>query len=363
MTKKYIFLGIIFLLLSGFYARKLLHKPLIPSLALLNPITITLADHPVKTSSSVGQLVESLQNYRFSNGQLTLGDQIYAAQQGIHILTTDKVVFITSRGYAYATQPRPQSMASSIIQFPRVGGGLICATNWIKYLKITAPVICFDYFDDWHNFDFGLTQDSKCLDLVIKEALKQNPSCEIVLIGTCKGSRSILHYLTHEPVKNIKSVILDAPFATVSDLSDVIHKHYFKWLPYGNFLLHSFLQWWFPNYNQSNDLPHHIEKLPKNLPILIGHLKNDLLVTDHQMKEFIKLFQNHENLHVCVISHPTIKHSKLSHITLFQQIANSFLAQYNLPHNTQLAHQADNLFPCTHYNATHPVSWITFKSS
>lgn len=362
MKKKYFVLVIFLLGLGLLGARNFFIKPIIPQLDSLNLTTIRQSEHPNATKS-VNDIVTALQQKQFSSATINLADNLYEATSGIAVKPTDSVVVITSRGYAYATTPKKKSALSTLIQFPRVGGGLICATNWIKYLKISIPVISFDYFDDWRNFDFGLSHDSACLDNIINEILKQNPNCSIILIGTCKGSRSILHYLTQNQVKNIKAVILDAPFASVSDLTIAFHKNYVPWLPWGAWLLSGFLKWWFSNYDPTQELTERLWHLPKDLPILIGHLKNDTLVTDGQMKNFMRHFENPDRLYVAVISHPTITHSKLSHMRPFQQIANAFLEHYQLPYNKQLADQGQALLNIAHYNTMHPHSWVTIKSN
>lgn len=347
------------------YGRSVYHQPESPALSKLNTITLS----PVDVSCSVNrcslqEAVNHLQAKSFCPCKITLTNKNYLARTGIHISQADQTVIITSRGYAYATQPKPQSAAASIIQFPRTGGGLICASNWIKYVKITCPVVCFDYYDDWKNFDFGLTHDSDCLNLVVNEVLKQNPDCSIILIGTCKGSRSILHYLLHKHVPlNIKAAILDAPFASVDDLCKAAHRNFFSWMPFGHALAYRFMTWWFPNYDPAQDLPYHVNKIPIHIPILIGHLKNDLLVQDTDLQKFVAQVNNFtDSLHVCMVSHPTIRHSKLSHMPVFQQITNAFLAKYNLPCDDELAQKGSVLLPVTTYNARNPQSMITIAS-
>lgn len=344
------------------YMRTFYHRPEKPALSNLNVITISPTDNSCSLNGCmVQEAVNHLQTNSFSPCKLSLGTDEYIARAGVQVSPENKTIVITSRGYAYATKPKPQTAAASIIQFPRVGGGLICAANWIKYVKITCPVICFDYYDDWNNFDFGLTHDSDCLSLVIDEVLKQSPDCSIILIGTCKGSRSILHYLLQKNVpENIKAVILDAPFPSVSDLCKAAHRNIFKWVPYGHKIAYKFVRWWFPNYHPAQDLPYHIRKIPRHIPILIGHLKNDLLVQDTDMQQFVSQMDEYTNsLYVCMVSHPTIRHSKLSHMRIFQQIANAFLAKHNLPHDTELAQKGSILLPITQYNSHNSQSWIT----
>lgn len=362
MKKMYVSLIIISIILVGtWYSRKAFYRPGKPTLSNLNAITLYRAAQSQSTICSVQEAVNSMQLGSFSPCLLSLSEKNYLAHPGIYVSPHEKTIVITSRGYAYATQPKSQSAAASIVQFPRVGGGLICATNWIKYLKITCPVICFDYQDDWHHFDFGLSHDSDCLELVINEVIQQNPTCSIILIGTCKGSRSILHYLMRKnPIKNIKAAILDAPFASVEDLCKAAHDNFFKWMPHGHAIAYQLLRWWFPGYNPEEDLKAHVNKLPKEMPILIGHLKNDLLAQDQQIKDFVAQLAcclNH--VHVSVVSHPSITHSKLSHIPIFQQVSNAFLAHYGMPHDFELAAKGSVLFPITTYNARNPKSWIT----
>lgn len=338
-----------------------------PSLSSLNPVTLTAHTKTTNNFSaeSVRHVVTKLQNRSFTQPvTVPLGvTNEYTATPGIQVSPQDATVFIISRGYAFSNNTPLLENQTSFARFPRTGGGFICASNWVKYLGITAPTISFDYLDGWRDFDFGLDSDKKCLTLVINEVIKQNNQVNIILIGSCKGSRSILHYMADKPAANIKALILDAPFESAQDLCTAIHTHYFSWLPCGNTILYYALRAWFPRYQPEHDLPATITKIPPTIPILIGHLKNDVLVTDAHIKKFIAQFENPDRLYTCAVSHPTITHSKLSHITAFQDVSNRFLQKYDLPHDPQKAQRGAVWLPITLRNSQHNDSWITIKSN
>lgn len=197
---------------------------------------------------------------------------------------------------------------------------------------------------------------------MIDEVIKQNPTVQIILIGSCKGSRSILNYMADKPASNIKAILLDAPFESAQEVCKAIHKNYCSWLPYGDSVLYCLMRVWFPRYNPDQDLPNILHALPKDIPILIGHLKNDVLVCDDQIKQFVGQFDNQDKLYLCAVSHPTITHSKLSHMVAFQQVANSFLQEYDLPHNEQKARCGKTWLAIARRNTQRLDSLITIKS-
>lgn len=247
-------------------------------------------------------------------------------------------IFLVSPGFM---GKRPQKYS----QEAEPETGLDQAAHFIEHSIIHGPCITFNYNDDRRVFNFGQTTDIACL----KTAYNTVKNSDIVLVGTCRGATTALNLLSQleeKDFEHIKAVILESPALCLEHLAAQVAHTYVGWLPKSPTIIHSFFKFWFPSYNPAYPLflPK-LSALPKNLPILIGHLENDKVIAYSDIVELVQQLQNsgHTHIYLSIIQDTSTTHARLSRIPRFQQVCNAFLKEHGIMHDQKLANQGKNL--------------------
>lgn len=297
-------------------------EPLIPSMS-IDQLVIK-----INKNKTPQQALIPVPNQKMSDAKRIL------VQKGITTTLQDPIVFIFSRGYARTNTPGTND---NMLQ---IGGCAMAAYMPIQDNIINdAPCITFDYPDRRRCFNFGQNKDVQCLKLIHEHALKQNPHAHIILVGDCRGAKTILNFATQKP-KNIKALVLLSPFFSAHQLTEQVAQNYLPWLPYSSGFLHNFFKLWFPSYNPDTDklFAANITNISQEIPLFIAHRNRDTLVSTEQVTHFIATLHKskHKNIHLVTTDDTTARHSRLTPVKTVQQEVNRFLKTYNLPHNPAL---------------------------
>lgn len=353
----------------------LITTPFIPSIENLNAVSLhrqSLTQGSEKRYMSVTELANMVYDNTIDDDGALLAikgtDQVvkesWLVKKGIQ-LAPNEPVFIYSRGYAGAPQPEhPKSVKRQprgLCAIPKRGGGIVTGYQWLKNGIINGQCIFFDYPDTRSYFDFGLENDRKCLDAIYKEV--ENKTHDIIFFGNCRGSKALLHYLTISQPEHVKAVILDAPFMDLIQFTQEIGKNYGKRIPFSKDIAYKIICYWHPSYRLEDDLRlDDLKHIPKDIPIFIGHLYHDALVSDQLMKDMVHaLHSSGHNVYLLVLDDRTKSHSRLYQIKQFQQAVNAFLKEYNLPHNPELAEEGRFLLQYAQHSARHPEHWYIHR--
>ncbi len=300
--------------------------------AYLNSIN-ALTFHPIPQSithksTSIEELVQTI--YRTDRvperTNLEINGKPYIAQRGITLSPNDHTVFIFSRGYAFHKKPTPSDY---FIQ--RGSCALAGYLQYENHIVTDCPVISFDYDDSREGFTFGQDNDLATLKAVYESVLQQNPNINIVLIGDCRGSKVALELATQKP-NNLKALILLSPFMYAPELIHQLAKSYH--IP--DRLLHGVLNRYCINYDpQKETLPDRLDQIDTNLPIFIGQRKNDVLIPNKPIREFVKTVRKlgNKKVHGLIVVDSTERHSKVYLNKKIQHRINKFLCKYNLPYS------------------------------
>jgi fermentation-respiration switch protein FrsA (DUF1100 family) len=218
-------------------------------------------------------------------------------------------------------------------------GGILTAYKSVRDMIITSPCIIFDYPDGRKYSNFGQSLDEKCLELIYTKTREYNPTTDIVLIGECRGTQTILK-LASRKLPNIKALILESPMISVKGVTEHLANNYVRWLPYGHKIAYRILTWIYPNYKEhEDDITTYLPQIPAELPILLIHTKNDKFVATSKVNKLIVDLHTsgHENVYYLLIEDEQAKHAALTYNSQFQYITHAFLKKYNLPHDEKQA--------------------------
>jgi dienelactone hydrolase len=258
---------------------------------------------------------------------IEINDQLYTIFRGIHINSRDNIVFIFSRGYAKTNIPGTND---NFIQ--RGACATAAYTQFKDGIVVNAPIISFDYDDGRDGFSFGQTNAINALQTVYDAVLEKNPSANIVLIGDCHGAKVALEIAVRHP-KNLKALILMAPFISAHDLTNMIADNYLSYLPFSRTLLHQFFKFYFSQYNEKKDLlEKRLRHISSDLPIFIAHRASDTLISMETIQKLEAILKKTGNtkLHLLVVKDSTYPHSKLTGNKEVQAGIHAFLRQYGL---------------------------------
>lgn len=324
-------------------------KPTIENLNVISAKRAPARSHTDETPSmSISKTIKLLNKDKLPERLRVTADESLSSpailvEQGVNI-DKEPVVFIFSRGYARTKKPGTNG------DFVQKGAGIVAAHIQITSNIINdAPCISFDYPDRRRTFNFAQETDVACLATVYQAVREKNPDAQIVLIGDCRGAKSIINFANTRPEK-LKAVIAMTPFFSVRELTQSLARNYLKYLPFGDAILHRFFKTWFPNYKEENDqFLTALYGIDPTIPILIGHRAGDTLVTDEQIAQLIKTLHLNgtQNAHLLISHDKSAPHSKLSEVQSFQEGVNLFLQLNNLPHNPELARRGRHYLTST----------------
>lgn len=347
----------------------LINEPFYPTIENLNTITLTPCGEAMADKlMSVSEIAHTIDTKEFTDAlylQLSTEQQeeILRIDQGLHIENPQDAVFVYSRGYAGADHPekpkkkgekrKPRGMCA----IPKRGGSVVVGAQWLKNHVINGTCIMFDYPDTRSFFDFGLNNDRNCLD-TIYGALSQKTQ-NIVLFGNCRGSKALLNFLSHSCPQHIRAVVLDAPFLDLVQFTQEIGKSYGKRIPFSKDIAYKVITYWHPSYRLEDDLTiDDLKNIPQHIPIFIGHLYHDALVSDQLIKDAVKTLRDSgHTVYLLVIDDKDRSHSRLYQTEPFAKAVNAFLKEYNLPHDTKLAHDGRFLLNYAMHNTRNIDNW------
>ncbi len=346
----------------------LILKPFEPTIKNLNTITL-IPTHLVGENAtlSVAKLAHYIDTKAFDEQlylELRTQDEIskmWHVKPGITLEHND-TVFVYSRGYAGAEHPEKPNedgkrKQRGMCAIPKRGGSVVVGAQWLKNCIINGKCIMFDYPDTRSYFDFGLHNDRNCLDTIYNKLTKDTSN--IVFFGNCRGSKALLNFLAHSQPEHVRAVILDAPFLDLVQFTQEIGKNYGKRIPFSKDIAYKVINYWHPNYRLEDDL--HINDLkliPKHIPIFIGHLYHDALVSDKLIKDITKVLRDSGHIvYLLVIDDANKSHSRLYQTPPFVKAVNAFLKRHNLPHEASLAHEGRFLLNYAGHTAKNIDNW------
>jgi hypothetical protein len=221
------------------------------------------------------------------------------------------------------------------------GIGLIQCYKYYRDNIIHCPCFLFDYPASLFTLNFGQYSDQKCLQTVYQQIQNQNSSAHGIVLGLSMGAHTALRWIANYHPTNISAVILESPFISLDDTLDTIVE---SKLPLQKCpqLCKTCIETAFIGFTKKNDcLIAETKKFPSNIPLLVIHLKDEKVISNDAINSLIDSLKTTGNpdIYFLVIADPThkLKHGKLSSSKIFQQVANAFMATYNLPCNKSLA--------------------------
>lgn len=348
---------------------KLIEKQFTPTITNLNTITLVQENEIPQEAHlfSVSELAYAIdQNLIPEQTYLNLPysnkDELshWHVRTGLETIQENEPVFVYSRGYAGAkrpAEPAKKEKQRGLCSIPKRGGGIVVGSQWLKGGIINGTCVMFDYPDTRDYFDFGLTNDQQCLDCIY-DAINAKTDT-IVFFGNCRGSKALLTYLSRSRPEHVKAVILDAPFLDLDQFVKEIGKNYGAHLPFSKKIAKKIITDWHPTYLKRKDLAmDELANIPVHIPIFIGHLLGDSLVSDQMIDGMVKTLQDSgHTVYLLVIDDKTKSHSRLYQTKPFQQAVNAFLKQYDLPHDEQLAQEGAAMLSHAYYTAAHGHLW------
>ncbi len=222
-------------------------------------------------------------------------------------------------------------------RYKYAGSGAYGTFNYLKADLMSKDwiYISFDGLTNYRSyFNFGQQLDQDCLNTVYEATIQKNPRAKIVLFGSCKGSTTILNYLTNPNNKykkfdeHIKAVLLESPSISLDSI--VLHiarNHVPKPL---QFILPYLFAATFPSYQwKQKTMIDYTANLPNNIPILIGYLQQDKTANYQDILKIVDSFlkAGKNNVHVFKSNNTELLHGHLSKANDFQEKARKFFAE------------------------------------
>ena len=296
----------------------------------INTLTITPNVEKKAAPLSMDDIVDRIRNHKPIDHTVAFNDELFHMKNGIK---PEKTVFIFSRGYA--------GRGGAAI-YKNVGNGMFCASLFINTHIINGPCITFDYKDTRNWFNFAQKSDQACFGKVFEETARNTDIENIILVGSCQGATTILNYIAQadkSSLKKVRAILLESPGISLKNLSYEVANHHIGRLPFRGVLIHTFFRGYFPHYDaKAPSTLDYAPNIPRDIPILIGHLQGDHLVSDETMHTLVSSLRE-VNPHVEFV---TVVNKKANHATLhevkrFCQLTNAFFKKHGLPHNEALA--------------------------
>lgn len=289
----------------------------------LNPRTIRpTTDTATKKPEKVTDIKAYLSKPTISTAIFQNKDekQAYEIRKNVALNNNDKNVCIAVGGFLHS------------IAYIKCANGGHFGYLLLKSAITNSPCVTFDSVNDTRaGYSFGGEQDLHNLDALIKDVVAKKPDARISLVGSCKGSTAILNYLAkkaenkeEKDLKNIASVVLESPPISLD--------HTIRKQPLYS-LSHYFFRFVFPNYNHKAPTILNATAFPKDIPILIGGLKDDttaphddIVAINQQLKG---LKNNNVSLYTREKSNKDIFHGRLYKDPEFQKAAREFINKHS----------------------------------
>ena len=341
-------------------------QPFSPSLNNLNILLLAPKTdaQTTKTPVRVSKMIKDIEKNNVQEGDLLCinrkqNPDTWVVSKNIAVENQDNI-FMYSRGNSDRTTPTLDNIIGSN-GTPRIGGGLLEAYKYIKEKIINGTCVTFDYPDTRGTLSFGQENEKECLKLVYDEVLKNNPEKRINYVAFCRGG-SLGFDLASDNPKNLGTLTLESPLISFNAATHFIGTSYLFSVPGAGSLVYNVFRYIFPAYKPERDnLLERIDKIPKDLPILIGHLRNDAVVSDQIIHQVLQKLKEHKHVYLLVVNDKTKKlfHGQLNSTKPFSQTANAFYATYQSTHDQELAQEGKPLLEIARLNAQRaPHEWI-----
>lgn len=171
-------------------------------------------------------------------------------------------------------------------------------------------------------------------------------SGDCILFGRSMGAATVITYMAQHKPKNVKAIILEAPFDTVENV--IRHKIGF-WNIFGLGTL--YLRYTHPEYAASGIKPGHVAHLIDNsIPILFVHSKKDAFVPVECSRTMYKIIKGNGNPKTHIFELKEAKHNNAgisADAADYQRVVHAFYKEYGLPCNEILAAEGRVLFETT----------------
>ena len=174
-------------------------------------------------------------------------------------------------------------------------------------------------------------------------------SGDCILFGRSMGAATVITYMAEHKPKNVKAIVLEAPFDTVENV--IRHKIGF-WNIFGLGTL--YLKYTHPEYVFSGVKPGHVAHLvDSSIPILFVHSKKDAFVPLECSRTMYKIIKANGNTKAHIFELKEAKHNNAgisSDAADYQRVVHAFYKNYGLPCNEALADEGRVLFEATQPN-------------
>ena len=172
---------------------------------------------------------------------------------------------------------------------------------------------------------------------------------DCVLFGQSMGAATAITYMAQYNPKNVKAIILEAPFDTVENV--VHHKiGFWNYLGLGSL----YLRYTHPAYDKTGIKPGQVAHLiDSSIPILFVHSKKDAFVPLEGSRAMYKSIKASVNTKVHIFELKEAKHNNArccSDTADYQRVVHAFYKKYGLPCDEILAAEGQLLFETTQPN-------------
>ncbi len=217
-----------------------------------------------------------------------------------------------------------------------------CTYQNERYLFHT-PFVSFNYPDatdkfyrvNYHETSFGQENEINRLYKAYNSTSFRHNNCDIILWGLSRGASNLLIFAGLYDLANIKAIILESPYYTMSEvIESIMIRKNLNWLPlsYGETLA----EFIFKRYTRYGLSPAKcIENIPKDIPIFIICSQEDHLVPcSSSINVYKKLVESgHKQTYIFITD--TGRHAAIlkgPDGEKYQWVVNAFYKKYNLPH-------------------------------
>lgn len=188
--------------------------------------------------------------------------------------------------------------------------------------------------------------DIQALNTVYKQVRQETPTSKIVLVGMSRGAATIITFVATEQPKYIKALILEAPFDTVERIMTQLKKKYAHAPQATREAVFNF--WRFPKYKKQGIKPLTvIDKIDKNIPVLLIHSRQDTLIPIASSRTLYKKLKATGHKHVHLLELPYGEHAQYQlgkSAAQYTQVVHAFYKKYDIPHDSALARKGQKLF-------------------
>lgn len=211
--------------------------------------------------------------------------------------------------------------------------------RFIKNNIINGPAWFFEYNDTDARTNLAQTGDYSSLNDAHDQFLNTTDNAPCVLVGLSRGGSTALMFTALYKPRNVKALIVEAPFAHVDDVAYQLGVHYLPWAPYKKDIALLVMKYLFPLFDPNHASPlERVIKIDPTIPVLFIYSDQDEVVQSHSTQRLVNALRQsgHSHLYACRLK--SGKHGYLTYNDHVRQITNAFLAHYNLPHDQTLAH-------------------------